>query len=925
MSPARHLKPKTEVPTGVAREMIAAIDGGITSAKLLAEKLCIPIQSVSRWAKRLQKTGWLRKDGKNYALTPKAKKLTPKTESSVAFEAALVKDSQAYDPQVESHDQTLKNSEFRPDRKQASKESEPQSFRIPTDAKSRRKAQEEPLYFSTDDWRDFLDLATLPRKAGCSPEDLPRIVYKEAADNGCDAGTLILAKDWTDPNGNRGICIKDAGHGLDPEQVPTIYSPNRPQLSSKRIRRVLRGILGNGCRVIGGAVAASGGTLIVETRGRRLTLQMDMATGEMLVANNEPIPIEPGLTLYLALGPALALRKGDLDLAKATIQISRHAARLYSGPSSPWWYGTHDLYRLAQEAQGNISLSQLCKKCGFAIAGITQPSWRRPAKDFTFAEIQEVLASLRSRNKPVPPKKLGILGPLPFLPSAYTKVMGVANLDGAEPPYVLEVYAQCACQQKASGEVTIELLVNGSKTPTKLHGYWSAGNLVIRGCDLQHYVSDPPQTGHYSLALSVITPRLPLTNEGKEPSLIHLVRPVLDAVYKAAKKAYKAIERPKKITIKKAAWQIMEEAYLNASDNGDNERLPANARQVMYAARPYILKTTGLESFGSNYFTQTLLPEYLEAHPEQTQNWDVVFDARGNATEPHTGRRTPLGTLAVRRYLEQIRKGAVLAEVIDLALLGLFPTIGPAHRFKNALFIEKEGFDQLLAATRIAQKYDLFIMSTKGMRVIALEILLDALYRHGLERVFVLHDFDVSGFSIFGTLGKSSRRYQYQNQIQIVDLGLRLADVRAEQLQTEPIELDKDLHKRVKTWAARAQTLARHGARPEEIEFLRTQRSELNMLPGRAFIAFLERKLAQHGVTKVIPDPETLALQARRYYECTLAKELLDRHRDELKAKAAAMPIPPDLDLALEALLADQPELAWDMGVVEILKTPHER
>jgi len=34
--------------------------------------------------------------------------------------------------------------------------------------------------------------------------------------------------------------------------------------------------------------------------------------------------------------------------------------------------------------------------------------------------------------------------------------------------------------------------------------------------------------------------------------------------------------------------------YMSASDNG---RLPANARQIMYAARPYILKTAGRDSF----------------------------------------------------------------------------------------------------------------------------------------------------------------------------------------------------------------------------------------------------------------------------------------------------------------------------------------
>src|SRR5262249_49054356 len=44
------------------------------------------------------------------------------------------------------------------------------------------------------------------------------------------------------------------------------------------------------------------------------------------------------------------------------------------------------------------------------------------------------------------------------------------------------------------------------------------------------------------------------------------------------------------LSIKDAAGQVMEEAYLHASDAG---ALPANARQIMYSARPLVLALTG--------------------------------------------------------------------------------------------------------------------------------------------------------------------------------------------------------------------------------------------------------------------------------------------------------------------------------------------
>jgi hypothetical protein len=105
-------------------------------------------------------------------------------------------------------------------------------------------------------------------------------------------------------------------------------------------------------------------------------------------------------------------------------------------------------------------------------------------------------------------------------------------------------------------------------------------------------------------------------------------------------------ERP--LTVKAAAWAVMEWAYSAASNNN---QLPANARQVMYAAGPKILQMTGRDSFKDDYFTQTLLPDFTAAYPELCSDWDVVFDARGNFTEPHTGRNIGLGTLEVRNYL----------------------------------------------------------------------------------------------------------------------------------------------------------------------------------------------------------------------------------------------------------------------------------
>ena len=107
--------------------------------------------------------------------------------------------------------------------------------------------------------------------------------------------------------------------------------------------------------------------------------------------------------------------------------------------------------------------------------------------------------------------------------------------------------------------------------------------------------------------------------------------------------------RRRSVSVRDAAWQIMKEAYLKASANGT---LPAHARQIMYAARPHIQATADrdLGATFDQYFTQQLLPEYIE---EKGVVWNVVYDARGHFLEPHTEHEVPLGTLQVRRVPRQ--------------------------------------------------------------------------------------------------------------------------------------------------------------------------------------------------------------------------------------------------------------------------------
>jgi hypothetical protein len=367
--------------------------------------------------------------------------------------------------------------------------------------------------------------------------------------------------------------------------------------------------------------------------------------------------------------------------------------------------------------------------------------------------------------------------------------------------------------------------------------------------------------------------------------------------------------RSSRFTIRDAAFRVMKEAYLAASDRGT---LPCKPRQIMYVARPKILQMTGEVELGDSYFTQGLLIDYMEEY--DCDNWDITWDARGHFIEPHTTIETALGTLEVRQYLgerpsfEPSRRDSLL----------LFPTNGARNRFSNILFIEKEGFGPLIQAARLQERFDVAVMSTKGMSVTAARKLLDELTPF-VDNILVLHDFDRSGFSICGTLGTDSRRYWFFNKPPIRDIGLRLADVVEMDLQSEPVPSVGGVE-----WAQRADTLRRHGATPEEISFLRNRRVEINAMTSRQIIDFIEKKFAEHGVKKLIPDDETLDQHARRVIKDRLTKDILDTFTADIERDTGGAELPKDFRQQVERVLEEHPELPWDAAVALILNPDKE-
>jgi hypothetical protein len=279
----------------------------------------------------------------------------------------------------------------------------------------------------------------------------------------------------------------------------------------------------------------------------------------------------------------------------------------------------------------------------------------------------------------------------------------------------------------------------------------------------------------------------------------------------------------------------------------------------------------------------------------------VVYDDRGHFAEPHIKRVIGLGTLNVRGYLSRVRLLELKKADFDAASVS---TYGPDGSYGAILFCEKEGFLPLFERVNLAKRYDIAIMSSKGVSTTAARQLVDRICG-GARSVplLVLHDFDAAGVIIRDTLQSDTRRYSFRTAPQFIDLGLDYGDIAGLPSEQTYSNIGDE-------------RLAQAGLDQAAIDFLRGQRVELNAMTARQLVDFVEAKLNQHGIRKVVPDRDTMA----KTYQMFTASDRLAESFDEVKERLEAeteepIEVPDDLEAKVKAKLEEKPEITWHRAV----------
>ena len=834
--------------------------------------------------------------------------------------------------------------------------------------------------FTTSRLAEFATENELTKQIGHPASLWPIVVVKELVDNALDAAEKAgTAPDITVTVDSDLIVVADNGPGIPAATVRKLANFDSKTSSNAAYVAPTRGQQGNALQSIlpmGFVLDGKAGSVVIEANGRAHNIEFTIdpvrrtpsvairsegsavKTGTRVTVrwpNSPRSPIEDAENEFLRLvlhyvwiNPHLSLTAHwfDKEFAAWTAPEPAWSKWKPNNSTSPHWYNPERLQLLmaseiahaednrkpspsvrefVQQFRGlssTVKASNICEALGVGERE-TLADYYRSRTD----GVAKLLGAMRALSAPIKPTAMGMIGRTHIegmLVNAdciadsilYRKV----EFEHESLPYVIEVAFGYRNDEGIYFREGFNFTPAIGASPFQLSERLAAAQIET---------GDP-----VTVFVHVACPRLDFLDRGKSrvklPADVSAkLNAMVDAVTAKWTRQKKAeiresnayqrrrdamTRRDKPTTVIDAAYSVMIDAYTAASDDGEGGHLPVKPRQIMYRARGRILAMTGKDGFDDNYFTQKLLVWFMRDHPEETASWDIIWDDRGHFAEPHTDHEIGLGTLPVREYIASFQA----PEIRPIAIRGAHvATSGPEGRYSAVLFIEKEGFEPIFKAAGIYERFDLAPMSTKGMSVTAARQLIEELCGVRGLPLFVLHDFDKSGFSIHETLINDTERYEFKTPLErVVEIGLRLDHV--EQLGLEP---ERVVIKPTEKPAARA-NLRANGATEGEIAFLidGDQRVELNSLTSRQLVDLVEAALIENGVGKVVPDIETLTETFIAFKRSASARAALEAELARLGD--ATVEVPDDLETRVRAWLnADDRRrtLTWDAAVRAIV------
>ena len=690
------------------------------------------------------------------------------------------------------------------------------------------------MIFEREEWELFRTLDGLSAKAGAPRYKIASLVAKELMDNALDESA---SSDVGLLDDNAGFFVQDNGPGIDPAQVAALFSIKRPLKSTKLLRLPSRGALGNGLRVVASAVLATCGTLKVCTRGQAMNLVpcSDGTTTVDVIGNYDGEGTRVEVHLGRDAGP---INSNTLVWAREAQKFS--GGQYYKGKTSPWWYTSRDFHELCQAAKGTTVRNLVSKfeGCGGSQTGTITVGFKgKQAPDVTLEEARTLLDKMRSSSKPMKASRLGKCNTESLEDDLgyYARVDGSFKLESnsevAEIPYVIEAWT------KFRERAEIHVHVNRTPITGEVAATHSKTDLCLSGCNLSDegyvYPIDIGRRPPVRIFLSIITPYMPITTNGKSPDLRYLRVGIVDAVERSIRKAkrnsLKVSARSQKAIVKEHVFNAIEKT---GGGHGYSQR------QLFYAIRPFIIAELGVEP---NYDTFSGI--ITEIENELGHDLPGIYrDDRGVIYHPYTQKSIPLGTRMVEVYQP------------------------PDWTFNKVLYIEKEGFFQFLQDEKWPERHDCALLTSKGQATRAARDLIDSLKDRKEEiTVYCIHDADAAGTMIYQAL-QNATKARPARKVKIVNLGLEPQEGIEMGLEPENVVTKKKKRRPVA-----------HYVPFRCVKWLQNWRIELNAMTTPQFLQWLDSRMEQFGQGKLIPPKSVLADELNEQVHKKLEQDIIAR------------------------------------------------
>ena len=324
---------------------------------------------------------------------------------------------------------------------------------------------------------DFASLPGLTKVTGEPSRRLRRLLLKELTDNALDAadaagrhGEVTIEKRGPDT-----YVITDEGLGLDgtPDELAALFAIHRPMVSTKYLRKPLRGALGNGLRVAVGCVVVSGGTIEVITHGKHVVLRPRRA-GPTEIVSTSDVADSSGTTLIVTLDPTIPYDELDTMWAEDAISLSRFASgpaydagaeRALDRPRRLRRDADADRAGRRDRAAGRRDVRRMQRRKAGKLAAPFGKN--RSARSMSDADAAALLRSMQAAARVVKPDAFGLIGPDAFDPDdySYASAKGTFAYGAHEPQaeivHVVEAWV-CATTRKGKSVEIDDLFANRS-------------------------------------------------------------------------------------------------------------------------------------------------------------------------------------------------------------------------------------------------------------------------------------------------------------------------------------------------------------------------------------------------------------------------------------------------------------------------------